>query len=37
MKAWRDVADEVGEMLGGITFAELVERAKEEESARYQI
>ena len=28
MRAWQDVADEVGEMLGGITFAELVDRAK---------
>ena len=28
MKAWQDVADEVGEMLGRITFAELVDRAK---------
>jgi len=27
MRAWQDVADEVGEMLAGITFAELVERA----------
>jgi len=37
MKAWRDVADEVGEMLGRITFAELVERAKEEDSMGDQI
>ena len=29
MRAWRDVADEVGEMLGRITFDELVDRAKE--------
>ena len=29
MKAWQDVASEVGEILGGITFAELVDRAKE--------
>ena len=28
MKAWQDVADEVGGMLDGITFAELVDRAK---------
>ena len=28
MKAWQDVADEVGGMLGRITFAELVDRAK---------
>jgi len=28
MKAWQDVADEVGEMLGRITFAELVEWVK---------
>jgi len=28
MRAWQDVAEEVGEMLGGITFAELVERVK---------
>jgi len=27
MRAWQDVADEVGGMLGKITFAELVERA----------
>ena len=37
MRAWQDVADEVGEMLGGITFVELVERAKQEESVTYQI
>ena len=37
MKAWRDVADEVGEMLGRITFAELADRAKEEDSMGYQI
>ena len=28
MRAWQEVADEVGEMLGRITFAELAERAK---------
>ena len=37
MKAWQDVADDVGEMFGRITFAELVERAKEEDSMGYQI
>ena len=30
MKAWQDVAVEVGEMPGRITFAELVDRAREE-------
>ena len=30
-RAWRDVADEVGEMLGTITFAELVKRVDEED------
>jgi len=29
MKAWRDVAAEMGEILGGITFAELVDWARE--------
>jgi len=29
--AWRDVADGVGEMLGGITFAELVKQVKEKD------
>jgi len=33
----KGVADEVGEMLGRVTFAELVARAKEEESVEYQI
>ena len=37
MRAWQDVADEVGEMLGGITFAELVDRAREEDPLMYQI
>jgi len=37
MRAWQDVTDEVGEMLGKITFAELVDRAKEEDSLMYQI
>jgi len=37
MRAWQDVADEVGGMFGRITFAEPVERAKQEESVTYQI
>jgi len=37
MGAWRDMADAVGEMLGRITFAELVDGAKEEDLVGYQI
>jgi len=37
MRAWQDVADEVGGMFGRITFAELLERAKQEESVTYQM
>ena len=37
MRAWQDVAGEVGGMLRRITFVELLERAKQEESVTYQI
>ena len=34
MRAWQDVADEVGEMLGRITFDELVDRMKKKRGRR---
>ena len=35
MRVWQDVAAKMGEMLGRITFAELVDRAKEEDALAY--
>ena len=37
MKAWHDVADEVREMLGKISFAELHDRAKQQDREMYYI
>ena len=37
MRAWEDVDATVGEMLGGITFAELVDRARAEDPLMYHI
>ncbi len=37
MRAWKEVNNKEREMLGGITFAELLERAKQEDGQMYYI